>query len=91
VLATVVPGEDMALVTRQVLVGGTGSPGGPSSATSVGWRFHGVGLAAGLSALLASAAAYTAVKLAGAGYLLYCSDWSSGGVCSAASKKPPDP
>jgi hypothetical protein len=33
----------------------------------VGWWFHGVALAAGLSALLASAAAYTAVKLAGAG------------------------
>jgi hypothetical protein len=46
----------------------------------VGWWFHGVALAAGLAALLASAAAYTPVKLAGAGYLLYCSDWSSGGL-----------
>jgi threonine/homoserine/homoserine lactone efflux protein len=34
----------------------------------VGWWFHGVALAAGLSALLAaSAAADTVVKLAGAG------------------------
>jgi hypothetical protein len=46
----------------------------------VGWWFHGVALAAGLSALLASAAASTAVKLAGAGYLLYCSDGSSDGL-----------
>lgn len=61
-LVTVVPGADMALVTRQVLVGGTGRASGPSSATCVGWWFHGVALAAGLSALLASAAAYTAVK-----------------------------
>jgi hypothetical protein len=46
----------------------------------VGWWFHGVASPPGLSALLASAAAYAAVKLAGAGYLLYCSDWSSGGL-----------
>jgi phosphatidylethanolamine-binding protein (PEBP) family uncharacterized protein len=46
----------------------------------VGWWFYGVALAAGLSALLASAASYTAVKLAGAGYLLSCSDRPSGGL-----------
>jgi hypothetical protein len=54
----------------------------------VGWWFHGVASPPGLSALLASAAAYTAVKLAGAGYLLYCSDWSSGGL---SAPLPPEP
>jgi hypothetical protein len=33
--------------------------------------FHGVALAAGLSALLASVATYTEVKLIGAGYRLF--------------------
>jgi threonine/homoserine/homoserine lactone efflux protein len=81
VLVTVVPGADMALVTRQVLVGGTRLAQRTIFGNLSGLVVHGVARAAGLSALLvASAAAYTAVKLAGAGYLLYCSDWSSGGL-----------
>ena len=72
VLVTVIPGADMALVTRQVLVGGPGLAQRTILGNLAGLLVHGVALAAGLSALLvASAIAYSTVKLAGAVYLLY--------------------
>jgi threonine/homoserine/homoserine lactone efflux protein len=72
VLVTIIPGADMALVTRQVLVGGTGLAQRTIFGNLAGLLVHGVALAAGLSALVvASAVAYSTVKLAGAVYLLY--------------------
>jgi len=85
VLVTVVPGPDMALVTRQVLVGGTTLAQRTIFGNLTGLLIHGVALAAGLSALLvASATAYTVVKLAGAAYLVYL-----GVHAVLASRKPP--
>jgi len=72
VLITVVPGADMALVTRQVLIGGTRLAQQTVWGNVTGICVHGVALAVGLSAVIvASAAAYTTVKLAGAAYLLW--------------------
>ena len=72
ILVTVIPGADMALVTRQVLVGGTALAQKTIFGNLTGLLVHGVALAAGLSALIvASATAYTVVKLAGAAYLVY--------------------
>ncbi len=85
VLVTVIPGADMALVTRQVLVGGPWLAQRTIFGNLTGLLVHGVGLAAGLSALLvASATAYTAVKLAGAAYLVYL-----GVQALLASRRPP--
>ena len=70
VLVTIVPGADMALVTRQVLLGGPRLAQKTIAGNLTGLVVHGLALAIGLSALLvASAAAYTVVKLAGAAYL----------------------
>jgi threonine/homoserine/homoserine lactone efflux protein len=70
VLVTIVPGADMALITRQVFLGGPRLADKTIAGNLTGLLVHGVALAAGLSALLvASATAYTAVKLAGAAYL----------------------
>jgi threonine/homoserine/homoserine lactone efflux protein len=72
ILITVVPGPDMALVLRQVLLGGTRLAQRTIYGNLSGLVVHAVALAAGLSALLAaSAEAYTVVKLAGAVYLVY--------------------
>ena len=72
ILVTVIPGADMALVTRQVLVGGPSLAQKTILGNLTGLLVHGAALAAGLSALLvASATAYTVVKLAGAADLLY--------------------
>jgi threonine/homoserine/homoserine lactone efflux protein len=75
----------MALVTRQVLVGGPALAQKTIFGNLAGVLVHGVALAAGLSALLvASATAYTVVKLAGAAYLVYL-----GVQALLASRRPP--
>jgi threonine/homoserine/homoserine lactone efflux protein len=85
VLVTMIPGADMALVTRQVLIGGPGLAQKTIFGNLTGVLVHGIALAAGLSALLvASATAYTAVKLAGAAYLVYL-----GVQALRASRRPP--
>ena len=72
ILVTIVPGADMALITRQVLVGGTALAQRTIFGNLTGLVVHAAALAVGLSALLvASAEAYTVVKLAGAVYLIY--------------------
>lgn len=72
ILITVVPGADMALVMRQVFLGGTALAQRTVFGNLSGLVVHAVALAAGLSALLAaSAEAYTVVKLAGAAYLVF--------------------
>ena len=71
-LVTIVPGADMALVMRQVFVGGTALAQRTIFGNITGLVIHSIALAVGLSALLvASAEAYTAVKVAGAIYLVY--------------------
>jgi threonine/homoserine/homoserine lactone efflux protein len=71
-LVTLVPGADMALVTRQVFLGGTRLAQRTIMGNLTGIVVHGTALAVGLSALLvASATAYTVVKLAGAAYLIW--------------------
>jgi threonine/homoserine/homoserine lactone efflux protein len=72
ILITVLPGADMALVMRQVFIGGTRLAQRTIFGNLSGLAVHALALAAGLSALLAaSAEAYTVVKLAGAAYLVY--------------------
>src|ERR671918_1042272 len=87
VLVTVVPGADMALVTRQVLVGGPRLAYRTIAGNLTGLLVHGFALAVGLSALIvASATAYTTVKLAGAAYLIWL------GIQTVRSaRKPPEP
>src|SRR3979411_478096 len=87
VVITVVPGADMALVTRQVVTRGRGAAQARIFGTLSGLVVHALALAAGLSALLvASATAYTAVKLAGAAYLVYLGVQS---IRQARARKPP--
>jgi threonine/homoserine/homoserine lactone efflux protein len=75
ILASVVlmfiPGVDMALVTRQVLVHGRRAAFGTVGGLLVGGLAQASFATVGLSAiLLTSSAAYTAVKLVGAAYLI---------------------
>ena len=72
VVVTVIPGADMALVTRQVLMRGRRTAQATIFGNLSGLVVHALALAVGLSALLvASATAYTTVKLLGAAYLVY--------------------
>jgi threonine/homoserine/homoserine lactone efflux protein len=85
ILVTVVPGADMALVMRQVFVGGTALAQRTIFGNLTGLVVHATALAIGLSALLvASAEAYTVVKSAGAVYLMYL------GIQALRSARRPD-
>ena len=89
ILVTVVPGADMALVMRQVFVGGTALAQPTIFGNLTGLAVHAAALAIGLSALLvASAEAYTVVKVAGAGYLIYLGVQA---LLSARRTNAPDP
>jgi threonine/homoserine/homoserine lactone efflux protein len=72
IVITLVPGADMALVTRQVVTRGRRAAQVTVFGNVTGIVVHAAALGAGLSALIvASATAYTTVKLAGAAYLVY--------------------
>ena len=72
IVVTIVPGADMALITRQVLMRGRHAAHLTIAGNLTGLVVHSAALVVGLSALLvASATAYTTVKLAGAAYLVY--------------------
>jgi len=88
ILVTIVPGPDMALVMRQVFMGGTALAQRTIFGNMTGILFHAIALAAGLSALLvASAEAYTVVKVAGAVYLVYLGLQT---LWAARIERPPD-
>ncbi|MFI8961853.1 LysE family translocator [Streptomyces sp. NPDC053493] len=70
-LLTMVPGPDMAVVTRRAVAAGRGDGLRTVAGITTGLLVWGVLSVAGLAAVLAaSATAYTVVKLAGAAYLL---------------------
>jgi threonine/homoserine/homoserine lactone efflux protein len=72
VAVTVVPGADMALVTRQVVTRGRRAAQTTILGNLSGLVVHTTALAVGLSALLvASATAFSVVKLGGAAYLVF--------------------
>jgi threonine/homoserine/homoserine lactone efflux protein len=69
---TITPGIDMALVTQNAIRGGLGEALRTSAGVLTGVFVWALAAAAGVAAVLASSAtAYTAVKLAGAAYLIY--------------------
>ncbi|WP_432025976.1 LysE family translocator [Streptomyces sp. 1222.5] len=71
-LLTVVPGPDMAVVTRRALVAGPGDALRTVAGIATGLLVWGALAVAGLAAVLAaSPAAYLAVRLLGAGYLVF--------------------
>ncbi|MFE9311109.1 LysE family translocator [Streptomyces sp. NPDC006706] len=71
-LLTVVPGPDMAVVTRRALVAGPGDALRTVGGITTGLLLWGALSVAGLAAVLAaSPAAYLAVKLLGAAYLVF--------------------
>jgi threonine/homoserine/homoserine lactone efflux protein len=72
VLVTIVPGPDMALITRQVLAYGERTARATIAGNLLGLVVHTAGVAFGLSAiLLGSARVFEIVKLLGAAYLIY--------------------
>lgn len=71
-LVTIVPGPDMALITRQVVAYGQQTARATIAGNVVGLVVHTAGVAFGLSAiLLGSARVFEVVKLLGAAYLVY--------------------
>ena len=71
-LLTIVPGPDMAVVTRRALDAGPGDALRTVGGIATGLLLWGALTVAGLAAVLAaSPAAYLAVKLLGAGYLVF--------------------
>lgn len=71
-LLIMVPGPDQALITRNSLVGGRRAGVLTMLGGVLGVTVHATAAAAGLSALLlTSATAFTALKIAGAAYLLW--------------------
>ncbi|WP_369394230.1 LysE family translocator [Streptomyces sp. CG1] len=71
-LLTIVPGPDMAVVTRRALLAGTADAFRTVAGIATGLLLWGALTVAGLAAALAAApAAYLVVKLLGAGYLVF--------------------
>ena len=71
-LLTLVPGPDLAVVTRVALASGRGAAARTAAGIVAGLLVWGLLTVAGLAALLAaSAEAYALVKLAGAAYLVF--------------------
>ena len=71
-LLTITPGIDMALVTKNAIRGGLGKALTTSAGILTGVFVWALAAVVGVAAVLASSAtAYTAVKLAGAAYLIY--------------------
>jgi threonine/homoserine/homoserine lactone efflux protein len=66
------PGPDQALITRNALTGGPAAARRTMLGGACGLSVHATAAALGISALLAtSATAYTTLKLAGIGYLIF--------------------
>ncbi|MCX3292401.1 LysE family translocator [Streptomyces sp. NEAU-H22] len=71
-LLTIVPGPDMALVTRRAIASGGAGALGTVAGITTGLLLWGVFTIAGLAAVLAaSAVAYFVVKILGAAYLIF--------------------
>jgi threonine/homoserine/homoserine lactone efflux protein len=71
-ILVITPGVDMALVTKNALLHGRAAAQATALGINVGIFFWTIAAAVGLAAVIAaSATAFTAIKLAGASYLLY--------------------
>jgi threonine/homoserine/homoserine lactone efflux protein len=71
-IVVVTPGVDMALVTKNALLHGRGAARATALGVNLGIFLWTLAVALGLAAVLAaSAEAFTAIKLAGAAYLVY--------------------
>jgi len=71
-IVVITPGPDMALVTTHALSSGPRDARAAAIGVNAGLLVHAAAAAIGLSALLvASSVAFTAVKLAGAAFLIY--------------------
>jgi len=87
-LLVMMPGPDQALITRNVLTGGRGAGMLTMAGGALGVAVHATAAAVGLSALLlASAEAFTALKVVGVAYLL----WLGVQTLRAARRTAPEP